>query len=144
MYSLWLLFVAICTTCLSYYLHWNSLFISRHWVIGHSVSILCCYWTFTDRWIMFRNNKTKIISIDGIFTRHLCCAEIQVKCQRCTFYGQGSLCTGEFGPPFSRWGLHPLVQVWWGRCTEGCVCLAQRRVTLPSLLITCQVGSCTH
>ena len=38
---------------------------------------------------MFRINKTKIIFIDGIFTRHLCCAETQVKCQRCTFNGRG-------------------------------------------------------
>ena len=90
---------------------------------------------------MFRINKTKIIFIDGIFTRHLCYAETQVERQRCTFYGQGSMCTGEVWATVQQVGTSSLGPGLMGETHRR---MAQQRVTLPSLLITCQVDSSAH
>lgn len=90
---------------------------------------------------MFRINKTKIIFTDGIFTRHLCYAETQVACQWCAFYGQASMCTGEVWATVQQVGTSSLGPGLMGETHRR---MAQQRVTLPSLLITCQVDSSTH
>lgn len=136
MYSPGLFFVAIHGACLSCYLNYNSVFLSIHCIIGNSVSILACSWTFIVRWIIFGIHKVELFLYDGVFTHHSCFEELRVKSQWCTFHCSGIHLHKRRRAHVSsrRWGLPPNMRIeLWGRDTEERPRHRPQEVTLSSL-----------